>query len=639
MVVVASCRLVGRGIALGSLWLAVALSGTPAGAQEEEEMGVPPGEIGAATQSYAQPAVAPAPPPSPEEALLRAWSDPADSLDQRVSRARRAALESGTWSFDPAARAVLGGVVGGDPLQQAEAAVALAPHLPLAHMRLVSAHWLHAEDSMAALRAMPGLLRAIASHPEASLWFAGTGLFVLAVGLSAGALLMLVLAALRASPNAAHDLGHLVPGDPPGFARFALLAALVLVPIAAGEGVFGVALVLLAIGVAYASAWQRVVLGIAALALWAALYPMARIGAAALEEFPNDTVARAAFSLSQGLASRADVLRLEAVPDDPLALRALAIDARRRGHLGRADALYQQILANGTPDPAVLNNAGNVRLALGHQESAIELYGRALDLGESPVVYFNLSQAFGRAFNVDALNRVLADAQRVDGDLVAQLTALQRVRNESFVVDLPLDLSLLWQRVLAPGAGVALSSSLRAPVAPGRLGHSQATAGIAVAAAAAIGLALGAMLRRSSGCSRCGSRMCARCETDWAGNLCQSCDLLFNHPDRTDRALRFARLEALRKRDRRVGRAATVASVCVPGVAGLLANHPMRALAAILGFTVAVACFWWRAGLVPDPLIAGRAAPTLFVSVAGLSLLVYLGSLLSSLAARRGSDS
>ncbi len=59
---------------------------------------------------------------------------------------------------------------------------------------------------------------------------------------------------------------------------------------------------------------------------------------------------------------------------------------------------------------------------------------------------------------------------------------------------------------------------------------------------------------------------------------------------------------------------------------------------AALGFTVAVACLWWRAGLVPDPAIAGRATPTLFAAVAGLSLLVYAASLLSSLAARRGGD-
>jgi tetratricopeptide (TPR) repeat protein len=621
---------VGWGITLGSLGCALLLAG-PADAQEE--MGVPLGE----SPALVEPAVAPAPPPPPEQALLRAWTDPAGSLDERVARTRRAALESGTWSFDPAARAVLSGVAGGDPLARAEAAVALAPHLPLAHMELASAHWLHAEDAMAALRAMPGLLRAIASHPEASLWFAGTGLFVLAIGLGAGTLLLLVLVSLRASPNAAHDLGHLVPGDPPGFARAALLGALLLVPIAAGEGVFGVSLVLLAIGVAYGTAWQRVVLAVAALALWGGLHPLARVSSAALEEFPNDTIARAAYSLSQGLATRADLMRLESVPDDPLALRALAIDARRRGHLGRADALYQQILAQGKPDAAVLNNAANVRLALGHQESAVELYGRALDFGESPVVYFNLSQAYGRAFNVDALNRVLSDAQRVDGDLVAQLTALQRVRNESFVVDLPLDLSLLWQRVLAPGAGSALAKALRTPVTPGRVGGQEPAAGIALAAAFGVGLGIGA-LRRSSGCSRCGARMCARCETDWAGSLCQSCDLLFNHPDRTDRALRLQRLEALRRRDRRVGRATALAAVCVPGAASLLANHPLRAFAAVVGLMVAAACFWWRAGLVPDPLIAGRATPTLFAAVGGLALLVYAASLLSALAARRGGD-
>ena len=498
-----SCRLARRGIALGSLWLAATLAAA-APALGQEEYGAPPGEAGYVA-SQAPPASAP-PPPSLEPAFLRAWNEPADSLEQRVARTRRAALESGTWSFDPAARAVLGGAVEGDALVRAEAAVALAPQLPLAHMELASAYWLNEDAPMAALRAMEGALRAIASHPEGSLWFAGSGLFVLAVGVSLGTLVMLLLVALRAAPHAAHDLGHLAPGNPPPFARFALLAALLLVPIAAGEGVFGLALALLCLGVAYGSAGQRVVLALAALALWAALYPMARVSAAALEAFPNDSVARAAYSLSQGLASQADLLRLEAAPDDPLALRALAIDARRRGHLGRADALYQQILASEPRDVAVLNNAGNVRLALGHMENAIELYGRALDSGQSPVVLFNLSQAFGRGFHVDDLNRVLADAQRADGELVAELTALQRVRNESFVVDLPLDVSLLWRRVLAPGSGEALAASLRAPWAPGHLARSQRTAGLALGATLALGIALGVSVRRSSGCSRCGSR-------------------------------------------------------------------------------------------------------------------------------------
>ena len=635
-----------RALALGSLALGLVLAGRSAVAQGDppppaqspaaEEMGMPPGEGGQATAPQAAPGEPVVAPAASAWNLMEVWGEAAESLDAKVARVRRASLEAGAWSFDPAARAVLGGDLGGDALERARAAVALAPELPLAHMELARAEWLHADAPMAAIRAAEDAMRAIAIHPEASLWFAGSGFFVLAAGLCTGTLMLWLLVALRAAPHAAHDVGHLAPGNPPAFARFALVAALVLLPLAAGEGGFGVALVLLVLGIAYGGVGQRVVLVLSAATLWAALYPMARISGAALEAFPNDTVARAAYSLSQGMASAADVMRLEAAQHDPLALRAMAIDARRRGNLGRADALYQQILATSPGDVAVLNNAGNVRLALGHMENALDLYGRALDETRSPVVLFNLSQAYGRGFRVDDLNHVLADAQRVDGELVAELTALQRVRNDGFLVDLPLDVSLLWSRALAPGSGEALAASLRKPFAPGRLGSTAEDGGCALGAAAALGLALAAIVRRSRNCSRCGSRMCVRCETDWASAQCQSCDLLFNHPERTDRALRFARLEALRKRDRRVGRAATVVSLCVPGAAGLLADQPLRAFVAVVGVGVAAACLVWRNGVVPDPLIAGAAAPTLFVGAAALSLLVAAASLISSLAARRG---
>lgn len=621
-----------RGLALGSLLLAVTLGSAPA--QAQEEMGAPPGEIASLSGDPTRPSAA----PSRELALLRAWSERAESLELRVARTRRVALESGTWSFDPAARATLRAERGGDPLERAEAAVALAPQLPLAHMELAEAHWLQEEAPMAALRAVLDALGAIAAHPEASLWFAGSGLFVLAVGVCVGTLLLLVLVLLRAAPDASHDLGHLAPGNPPTFARLALLAALLLVPVAAGEGVFGLALVLLLVGVAYGSAGQRVVLVLAAAALWGALFPMARVSAAALEAFNRDSVARAAFSLSHGLASPADMGRLQAASADPLALRALALDARRRGHLGQADALYQRILAIDASDVAALNNAANVRLALGHLESAFELYGLALDFEESPVVLFNLSQAYGRGFHVDELNRTLASAQRVDGELVAEFTALQRNDQESLVVDLPLAVPLLWRRVLAPGSGEALSAALRAPWLPGRLGSSRRLAALSLAASCALGLVLGVSLRRSRGCARCGSRLCERCETDRTGALCDSCDVIFNHPERTDRALRLARLEALRKRERRVARATTLASLCVPGAAGLLAGRPLLAFLGALAFAVAGAGFWWRAGVVPDPLIAGSAAPAVFGGVAALALLVYAASLLTSLAARHGGE-
>ena len=55
-------------------------------------------------------------------------------------------------------------------------------------------------------------------------------------------LAFLLLAALRVSSHAAHDLGDVFSAHMPGFARLALLAALLIVPALLGEGVLGLAL-------------------------------------------------------------------------------------------------------------------------------------------------------------------------------------------------------------------------------------------------------------------------------------------------------------------------------------------------------------------------------------------------------------
>ncbi len=616
--------------------LALTLGSQSALSQEVAEKSPRGPESTALGEPVPIPLAAPAP---PEQVLQVAWFDPGASAEQRVERTRRAALEAGTWSFDAAARAALRGALGGDSLARAQAAVALAPELPLAHMALAEARWLQADEPMGALHSVVDALRAIAAHPEASVWFAGSALFVLAVGAVAGAGLRLVLVALRVAACAAHDLGHLAPGDPPGFARFALLGAALLLPLAVGEGAFGLALALLILCTAYGRSGQRVVLGVAAALLWAGLFPMARLASAALEIFPQDSVARAAYSLTQGLASPGDLARLEAAADsDPLALRALAMQASRSGHLGRADALYQRILAREPGDVASLNNAANVRLELGHMESALDLYGRALDLEESPVVLFNLSQAYVRSFHVDELNRSLAAAQRVDGDLVAQLTALQRDQNESFVVALPLGPALLWERLLAGGGGDVLATALRGPLAPGLLSASEWVAAAALAMAFALGTGLGVSVRRSRECARCGERMCPRCGGDAPAALCESCDCLFNHPEKTDRALRFARIEALRKRDRRMARVTTGLSVLVPGAAGILAGRWLLALLGALGFAVAAAGLWWRGGVVPDPLVAGAAGPAVLGGIAVLALGIHALSIATSLTAPRSGE-
>ncbi|MGH0032006.1 MAG: hypothetical protein ACQGVC_19620 [Myxococcota bacterium] len=579
---------------------------------------------------------APATAPPPLSAVEQAWRLPAESFEARLDHTRRAALEVGAWNLDPAARALIRGVREGTPLERASGAVALAPDLPASHLALARALWIHEEDPMAAVRAVVDGVGAIGHHPEASLWFAGSGFYIAAVAALGAGLLMVLLAALASASRAAHDLSHLLRARVPAFAGYALLATVALLPLLFGEGLLGILFVLLAVGMLYGGNGRRFALTLAAGAVYAGLFVLPWLAGATLAAFPDDPVARAAYTTAQGQASPVDLARLEhAADDDPLALRGLAIHARQTGNLGRADALYQRLLADAPNDVALINNAANVRLDLGHVDAALELYDRALDIAGSPVVLFNLSQAYGRSFQVDDLNRALAEAQRADGQLVAEFTALQRTKNQSFVVDYPLTARQMWQRVMADPRGGALAREFRRPIAPGRLGAAPERAGGLLVLL--LGAAWLAALRfePSGACSRCGRRQCARCGDAGSQDLCQSCNRLFFEPEKTDRHLRAERIEALRERARRRGRLRTLGAVLVPGSAGLFANRPLRGLLGAFCFCLAACAALWRGGVVPDPWVAGAAAPVVFLGTAGIAAFLYVAIVATSLSSSR----
>ncbi|HEY5657207.1 MAG TPA: hypothetical protein VIY27_05415 [Myxococcota bacterium] len=628
--------------------LGLALAAAVSGAEEVAQAPLQGAAAGAEAQrapqgneleaSGAVVAAGPAPSANPAyTGIEAAWHAPAASLEQRVTRTRRSALSSGAWNLDPAARAIVIGGVEGDALERAQAAVALAPDLPAARMELARALWLHGGSPMSAIRSVIDAVGAISRHVEASLWFAGNALYTLAAALVIGSLLAIFVAGLSAAAHAAHDMGHLVSAHTPAFAQFAMLGVLLLAPLALGEGFLGVTLAVLAMAIVYARPRQRVALGLAAAVLVAGLYPVARSAGAILEAFPADPVARAAYTSAQGLASPLEVARLRAAAEsDPLAARGLAIHARRTGNLGTADALYQKLLEEEPADLVLMNNAANIRLELGHMESALELYRRAMEIEESPVVLFNLSQAYGRAFQVDDLNLTLAQAQAVDSQLVAELMALQGGESEGFVVDLPLPNGIMWKRALESERGQGIAAEFRAPIAPGRLGRdveSLAMAAVLIVLGASL---FGARFDPARWCSRCGARMCPRCDAASAdGDLCESCTRLFLQPEKTDRKLRLARVNELREREERLDRIAALTSMLIPAAAGLLAKRPLASLLGGFFAALALCSLVWKGGVVPDPLVAGSAASLVFIGIAVFAFLAYAAVVATALAARR----
>jgi tetratricopeptide (TPR) repeat protein len=571
------------------------------------------------------------------EQLERTWRTPVGSLDERVTLTRRASLELGIWNLDAAAHSVLAGSLGGDRLESAQAAVRLAPDLPAGRAELARALWLEGDAPMVALRAAFAAMAAIPRHLEASLWFGGSLLFILGLCFMVAGIWCIALVGGAALPHAAHDLGDLLPGKAPRFARVALLASLLLAPVVFGEGLLGLCVVLSAIGCFYGDLRQRLTVFLAASLFILGAYPVLQLAGGMLETFFADPVAEAAISTAQGFTHPVDQVRLEAAAaSDPLAARALAMRARRNGTLDEADALYQRLLQEAPDDPVIANNAANVRLNLGQMESALDLYRRSVELRPDPVVFFNLSQAHGRAFQMDQMSDALAEAQQLDDALLAELTALQGAELVGFVVDQPLDTSPIWERILRSIHSDRLAKEIRLLFAPGRLGSDSALAVGLFVAIFVVFIALGTRISRSHRCSRCGHTVCARCDPENRGrSVCAVCQQLFQPSETSDRELRLARIAEIRAREGRLERWLVAAAFLVPGAAGLLAKRPLRCLFGSIFAVLALTLLIWRDGVVPDPMVAGATAPLVSILIAAISLLGYFVVVLLSLATRR----
>jgi tetratricopeptide (TPR) repeat protein len=542
------------------------------------------------------------------------------------------------WNFDPAARVLIGPELSGAGFERAQAAVALSPDLPAARMALARETWLEGNSPIAAVRAAFGALLAIPRHFEASIWFSATTLYICALALIVGGLLTLTIYGVFAFIHASHDIGDLITSAMPAFARAALLGAVMLVPLALHQGLLGFALTFFSVGLIYGAGRQRLVLCLAAIAVLVGAFPMARLAGTLLTAYVEAPIEAAVFA-TDGFALPGELRLLESVAEsDPMAAMALAVASRRAGNLAEADAQYRRLLQREPANYAGANNAANVKLELGQLESAIDLYRRSLDMNDSATVLFNLSQVQGQAFKLDEVGPTLAAAQRLDPARIAELTMLQGGDLASFTVDLPLPRRMLWERVLAARSGESFAAELRSALGSGALGQSAPLSVGAFVSIAILSLVAASRWKSSHRCSRCGRRMCPRCEPELGEEEeCESCNRLFQHPETTDRSMRAVRVNALRFREKRLARVRLIVSILLPGAAGALARCPWASFIGALSAAIAILAIFWRNGVTPDPLVAGAAAPMAFGLISALALCCYSASVAFSLAARRRS--
>jgi len=618
------------------LLLLVLSAPAPAGAEPESERGgAVPAELDwlAGTAAFTTGVPAGSVSGDYRNEVERAWFTGGAARGARAAAARRAALELGIHDAGGPARALIAPSSEGGDLGEALLALRLAPDLPIAHLALASVHWRDGAR-VEALNSVAAALAAVPRNLEASLWLASTLLVLVAGVLVLASLAFIAMAGVAALPRAAHDLGDRVSSVMPGFARAALLASLLLAPVALGEGLLGLALGMFAVGVVYGTSSHRVALGLAAMLLVLGMFPIARAAGRALEMLDADPVAESVLAVRQGIEGPDDISLLRAVESgDLLAAHALAVRARRDGRIDEAVSRYEALRGQQPGDPVIATNLANLYFRGGRVDEAVALYQSASRSLDSPILLFNLSQAHARSFEMELFENAMRRAQQLGPDRVVELS---QQADPHFVADLPIPIQAIRLRMFEASHGAGFALALRAPLAPGRLGADWSLLSGVLATLFAVCMLLGARFEHSGACTRCGVRVCIRCdETVWDSDTCDNCHRLFNQPESTDASLRTARVGLLRKREARIEHAARIGTLVLPGVGGLLARRPDLSFLAILLFVWSGAALVWRGGIVPDPLVLGAAGPLLLMSTAILALLGYAALVRTSLSIRR----
>lgn len=577
----------------------------------------------------------PAPPTeNARDRVIQAWQSAPPTPQARTAALRRLRLEYGLGDLRAPAQVVRSAMPPEDAAIGTTLARELAPGMPALQWAHVVDLW-RGREAGAAVKAFGEMVWEMGHQLESQLWLIGNGMLLMWIVALASAAAFVALVGLKAVPHAAHDLGDLLAGGMPAFARHALFASVLLLPLWLGEGLAGVALVLFAVAFLYGAPRERSVLVMAAIALVVALHPLAQWASVAATVVDRDPVARSALAVTRGTAARADVERLEAAfGEDVIAAHAVAYRARRFGMDEVAKERLEALAERFPVDPVVLANRANIEMRAGRTKAAIGHYEHAAVQLESPELLFDLSQAYASVLRMDESESTLAHAQRIGDDEVAALSSLS---DPQLVADLAFPIDVLAQRLRTLGlAGGSPPVYLTRTLAPGRLGEDVWTAAIGFALAAVFGVMLSARFDRSSLCARCGHRNCTRCDgAVWTNDLCEDCHHLFKNPEATDPKLRMARMQVLARRESVVNALVDLGSVAVPGVAGLSMRRPDLALLGIALFVWLMAWRQWPAGVLVDPSWLGALAPICFAVLGSAALLGYAAIVVAGLVARR----
>ena len=571
-----------------------------------------------------------------QEQSRASWAAAKPTAHSRAASLRRTRLELGLGDLPAPATLIAAAATEEEPEVYSHLAREVAPGIPAFQIEHAAVLWTSGDIGAALLTAGRAGLTVATSLP-AQLWLLENISFVLLVVVLAAPLGFILLAAFQVYSHAAHDLGDIFSNHMPTFARYALLAGILLVPLVLGEGLLGVALGLFVLAFVYGGSGQRNALVMAAVLLVIGLHPLAQISSIAANLIDSDPVAGSVLQVLDGTETSADLERLEAAaPNDLAAIHALAYRDRRFGLVESSRARYEEIIDRVSNDVVALANLGNIAQRRGETDTAIDYYERAAAQENDATLLFSLSQAYASAFRMEEYEATLVRAQKADDQAVAALSSLD---DAALVADLRFPVShLIRDRLISLALSQKADLGPIAMLAPGRLGEAWYLTGGAFALIVLSSLLFANSWAHASLCTRCGHRICERCEeTVWSEEICEDCHHLFQYPEATDPSLRMARLQALSEREVKFDRVWLALSVMIPGMAGFASRRADLAMFGLLLFAWIVTWASWPTGVFEDPLLMGSAAILCFAIPGALAVLAYISVVALSLIVRKNS--
>jgi tetratricopeptide (TPR) repeat protein len=468
-------------------------------------------------------------------------------------------------------------LAGGDPGAAAEAfesALAERPDRTPAHALLGLS--LLSAGSHRAIGQFPVAVRAFLADFEAQSRLAFNLLLAAALGLAVLLLGGILAPVLRALPLAAHEIIESLPARLPRGVRGAYPLILLIAPIYLWRpwiwpaGLVWALLLYTALVRRHLGRPEKRLLAILGLFVVAAPSLLVLLGLLAAPSAPRSlafALAHARDPLLREHAAREVESALSWKGDDPHLLFDLAILRREAGRVEEARGMYEKIVALDEDHAGARVNLGNIHLARGEREQAVEAYRRAVGArpGSAPA-HYDLGQVLLEDFDFGEAKSHLRTASSLNFDFVQSLSRASLSGKSTLLVDEAPTAAERWRWLVANRKEMLQVTPREALLfATGWL-QPREPAGCALLAALFLAaLAAGRLSRRAEPCASCGTPVCRGCRVRLSRrDFCGACADVARREASVDELERMKR-DLFRKAHAPHRAVALVLAVFVPG--------------------------------------------------------------------------